>query len=179
VAPVSVSLRRPGYLLAATIVLQVVLISAQVTTSTGVPLLQSVVFGTFAEVQRWSSAAVDSVRGVWTGYFDLRDVRAENEALKRELDAMQIRLQEERAAAKRADQFRQLLDLHERAGVDTTAAEVIAAAASPEFRTITIDKARHGGDFARRRGRARDSPERSRVEGPIAHRPERRGRGLD
>jgi rod shape-determining protein MreC len=142
---VSVNLRRPGYLLVTAIVLQIALISAQVSTSTGVPVLEAVVFGAFAEVQRWSSAGVDGVRGVWAGYFDLRDVRAQNEALKRELDALKIRLQEERAVSQRVDQFRRLLDLHERAGVQTTAAEVIAAAASPEFRTITIDKGASDG----------------------------------
>ena len=42
--------------------------------------------------------------------------------------------------AQRTDNLRQLLELRERAGLDTAAAEVIGAAASPEFRTVTIDK---------------------------------------
>ncbi len=142
---VSVNLRRPGYLLAAAIVLQVALISAQVSTGRGVPVLEAVVFGSFAEVQRWSTAVVDGIRGVWTGYFDLRGVQTENEALKRELQELKVRLQEERATAQRADRYRQLLELRERAGIDTTAAEVIAAGASPEFRTMTIDKGASDG----------------------------------
>ena len=40
----------------------------------------------------------DSVRGLWTGYVALRDAQTENEALKRELQTLQVRLQEERAA---------------------------------------------------------------------------------
>ena len=42
--------------------------------------------------------------------------------------------------AQRTQNLRQLLELRERAELDTTAAEVIAAGASPEFRTVTIDK---------------------------------------
>jgi rod shape-determining protein MreC len=131
---------RPGMLLGAAILLHVVLISAQVNTAAGLPVLQVVTFGSFSEVQRATMAVVDGVRGVWSGYVGLQGVHSENLALKQELQTLQIRLQEERAEAQRTDNLRQLLELRERAGLDTTAAEVIAAAASPEFRTVTIDK---------------------------------------
>ncbi len=132
--------QRPGVLLGAAILLHVVLISAQVNTKAGLPLLQVVTFGSFSEVQRGMMALVGGVRGLWTGYVGLQNVQAENAALKQELQSLQIRLQAERAEAQRTDNLRQLLELRERAGLDTTAAEVIAAAASPEFRTVTIDK---------------------------------------
>ncbi len=135
--------QRPGLLLGAAIVLHVALISAQVSNASGLPLLQVVTFGSFAEVQRLTMGAVDSVRGIWTGYIGLRTAHLENAALEEELRALQVRLQEERALARRTEGLRQLLELRERAGLETTAAEVIAAGASPEFRTITIDK---GGD---------------------------------
>ena len=132
--------QRPGVLLGAAILLHVVLISAQVNTKAGLPLLQVVTFGSFSEVQRGMMALVGGVRGLWTGYVGLQHVQAENTALKQELQSLQVRLQAERAEAQRTDNLRQLLELRERAGLDTTAAEVIAAAASPEFRTVTIDK---------------------------------------
>lgn len=144
-ATVSVNLRRPGYLLAAAIVLQVGLISAQVTTSAGVPLLEVVTFGSFAEVQRMAMSVVDTVRSGWTGYVDLRGVKSENETLKQHLQALQVRLQEQRALAAQAEGLRQLLDLRERVAVDTVASEVIAAAPSPEFRTLTVDKGESEG----------------------------------
>jgi rod shape-determining protein MreC len=56
-----------------------------------------------------------------------------------------VRLQEERALAQRTDDLRQLLELRQRSGLDTSAAEVIAAGASPEFRTLTIDKGTSDG----------------------------------
>ena len=132
--------QRPGVLLGACILLHVVLISAQVNTSSGIPLLQVVTFGSFSEIQRATMAAVDGVRGLWFGYVALREVQSENARLKEELQTLQVRLQAERAEAQRTDNLRQLLELRDRANLDTTAAEVIAGAASPEFRTVTIDK---------------------------------------
>ena len=132
--------QRPGVLLGAAILMHVVLISAQVNTASGLPVLQVVTFGSFAEVQRGTMAMVGGVRNLWSGYVALKDAHRENDALKHELQILQVRLQEERAQAQRTDSLRQLLELRERANLDTTAAEVIAAAASPDFRTVTIDK---------------------------------------
>ena len=132
--------QRPGVVLAAAILLHVVLISAQVNTASGLPVLQVVTFGSFSEVQRGTMALIDGVRGMWSGYIALRQVQQENNALKQELQTLQVRLQEERAEAQRTDNLRQLLELRQRANLDTVAAEVIAGAASIDFRTVTIDK---------------------------------------
>ena len=137
--------QRPGVILGAAILLHVVLISAQVNTASGLPVLQVVTFGTFSELQRATMALIDGVRGMWTGYVALQQVRQENAALREELQTLQVRLQQERAEAQRTDNLRQLLELRERAQLDTTAAEVIAGAASPEFQTVTIDKGASDG----------------------------------
>jgi rod shape-determining protein MreC len=126
-------------------VLHVGIISAQVNTATGVPLLESLTFGTFSEIQRLTTASVHGVRTFWNRYAALRDVEAENRDLRRSMQELQVQLQEERALAQRTEALRRLLELRERAGLRTAAAEVIAAGASPDFRTITIDKgASHG-----------------------------------
>jgi len=132
--------QRPGLLLGAAIVLHVALISAQVNTVSGLPILQVVTFGSFAELQRLMTGGLTGAQDLWTGYIDLRHVGEENAALKQELQALQIRLQEERAMSQRTQDLRQLLELRQRAELQTTAAEIIAAGASPEFRTVTIDK---------------------------------------
>lgn len=137
--------QRPGALLAAAILLHVVLISAQVNTARGVPLLQAVTFGAFAELQRATMAGIGAVRGVWSGYIALQRVEQENAGLKEQMRTLQVQLQQERAMAQRTDNLRQLLELRERSGLDTAAAEVIGAAASPEFRTVTIDKGTSDG----------------------------------
>jgi rod shape-determining protein MreC len=140
-----VSRPRAGYLLAAAVVGQVILISAQVQTKRGVPILQTAIFGAFSEVERRANAAVSFVRDSWSGYVDLRRVRVENEALKRELAATQVAVQEQRALADRARSLEKLLEFRERITLKTAAADVIAAAASPDFRTLTIDKGSSDG----------------------------------
>ena len=132
--------QRPFLVLAGVIVFHLILISAQVSTTAGIPFIQLVTFGAFSEVQRGTMQSIDRVRGLWSGYVALRDAHAENEILKRELQTLQVRLQEERAQAQRTEDLRQLLELRKRAGVDTVAAEIIAGPADIEFRDMTIDK---------------------------------------
>jgi len=79
------------------------------------------------------------------GYVGLQGVRTENEALKRQLEAAQVEAQRQRALADRTRSLEQLLDLRDRANVTTTAAEIIAAGATPDFRTLTIDKGTNDG----------------------------------
>jgi rod shape-determining protein MreC len=132
--------QRSGYLFLAVMLGHVILISAQVNARSGVSVLESVTFGLFSEVQRGSSSSFSSVRNLWKRYIGLRQVEAENAGLKRELDDVKIQLQERRALADRAKGLQALLDLRDRSNLQTTAAEIIAASASPDFRTVTIDK---------------------------------------
>lgn len=140
--------QRPGWLLAAAVALHVGLVSTQVTTGAGDTIFHSVVFGTFSEAQRTTSRGVGGVQSLWSGYFDLRDVRRENAALRAERDALKIQLQSERARAEQAEAFRTLLQLRARVPLQTTGAEVIAASVSPEFRTVTVDKGSADGVLA-------------------------------
>ncbi|MQA29059.1 MAG: rod shape-determining protein MreC [Luteitalea sp.] len=132
--------QRAGYLLLAVILGHVLLISAQVNSRSGVPILESVTFGVFAEVQRAASTLLGALSSGWADYVDLRRVKAENEVLKQQLSAVQIELQEQRALADRTLNLERLLDLRDRLALQTAAAGVIAAGATPEFRTLTIDK---------------------------------------
>jgi rod shape-determining protein MreC len=132
--------QHAGFLFLAVILGHVILISAQVNSRGGVPVLESVTFGLFAEVQRGSSAGVSGVRTIWNRYGTLRDVEKENAELKHQLEAVQVELQERRALADRARGLQQLLDLRDRSNLHTAAAEVIASSASPDFQTVTIDK---------------------------------------
>lgn len=137
--------QRPGLLLAGALALHLGLISLQITTGAGTTVFHAVVFGALSEGQRLTAWAVGGVRDAWTGYFALQDVRGENARLRDEVNALRVRLQAERARAERADAYRSLLQLRARVPLETTGAEVIAAAANPAFRTITIDKGRRDG----------------------------------
>ncbi len=132
--------QRPLLILAGAVVIHIILISAQVSTTAGIPFIQVITFGAFAEVQRGTMKSFDSVRGVWTGYFALRNAQTENERLKRELQTLQVQFQQERAEAQRTESLRQLLELRKRTELATVASEVIAGPATPEFRDMTIDK---------------------------------------
>jgi len=131
---------RAGYLFLAVVVGHIVLISAQVNAKSGVPILETVTFGAFAEVQRATSAVINGIRGGWSGYIALRGIRAENEALRRELASAQVELQQQRALADRTRSLETILQLESSVEMRTTAAQIIGAAASPDFRTVTIDK---------------------------------------
>jgi len=136
---------RAGYLLLAAIVGHVLLISAQVNSKSGVPILEAVTFGVFAELERGTAAVTGSVRHTWSDYVGLRQARAENETLKRQLADAQIQLQEQRALADRTRSLAQMLELREGLELKTTAAEIIGAGSTPDFRTVTIDKGQRQG----------------------------------
>jgi rod shape-determining protein MreC len=132
--------RRTGYLFLAVIVGHVILISTQVTTKRGVPMLDAVVFGMFSEVQRVANTVTGGVRTSWQNYFALQQVRTENEQLKQQLAELRVRMQQERGLAEQSQSLQKLLELKTSTELATTGANVIAGGASPEFRTITIDK---------------------------------------
>lgn len=142
--------QRTGWLLLAVVVGHIVLISAQVNTRTGVPVLETVVFGTFAEVQRATTSAVSGVREGWENYFALQEIRRQNQRLLEEVSQLQIRLQQERAVAAQSRTFQELLELRSQIDLSTAAgmivrSTVIGGGAAPEFRTVTIDKGTHDG----------------------------------
>jgi rod shape-determining protein MreC len=137
--------RRTGYLLLAVLVGQIILISAQVTTSSGTKVLQAVTFGLFSQVQLAAAKLFGGVRGVWSGYFDLRGVRAENQRLREELMAASVRLQEQQALAMRGAELEKILALQQRTSLKTLAANVIAGDATLAFKTVTIDRGSSAG----------------------------------
>jgi rod shape-determining protein MreC len=140
--------QRTRYLFLVVILGHILLISAQVNSRTGVPVLEAVTFGIFAEVQRGASSVISSVRNVWSGYIGLRRAHAENQELKRQLAEVQVAIQARQALAERARSLEQLLELRDRVNVQTTAADIIGATPpvpTPDFRTVTIDKGTREG----------------------------------
>jgi rod shape-determining protein MreC len=133
--------QRTGYLFGAVTIGHIILISAQVNTNRGIPVLEAVTFGVFAEVQRAASSAIGGMRTSWTDYVALQQVRTENEELRRQVAQLRVGLQQERALAQQSRTLEDLLGLRTQAAeLETVAANVIAGGASPEFRTITLDK---------------------------------------
>ena len=137
--------QRSGYLFLAVVLAHVLLISAQVNSRSGVPVLEAVTFGVFSEIQRTVSGGFSGVRNVWNGYVGLRHVKRENDELKRRLVVAEVTLQQQSAMADRARGLAQLLELRDSLSLRTVAAEIIGAGATPDFRTLTIDKGTRDG----------------------------------
>ena len=132
--------QRTGYLFLAVMVGHVILISAQVPTRSGVPVLEGVTFGAFSRVQRAIAGVVGGVRNGWGNYVALRGARVENEALHKQVADLEVRLQEERALAARAVRLQELMNLKVNTSMPTLAAEIIAGNPNPGMLTVTIDR---------------------------------------
>lgn len=134
--------KRTGVIFVIAIVAQVLLVSAQVQTRSGVRVLEAVSFGAFARVQGVTSSAVRGVRDVWSNYAELRGAREENQSLKQQLADLEIRLQEQRALAARTTKLQELLALQQSTELPTIAAEVIGGNpnAMAGIREITIGR---------------------------------------
>ncbi|MDQ3213200.1 MAG: rod shape-determining protein MreC [Acidobacteriota bacterium] len=132
--------RRTGILLFVMMMGHIFLISVQVQSKSGVPMLQAVTFGAFAQVQGGTSSVLHGGRSFWGNYIALRGARAENESLHKQVTELEIRLQEQRALAQRATRLQELLDLKASTPLPTIAADVIAGNPNPGMRTITIGR---------------------------------------
>jgi rod shape-determining protein MreC len=132
-------------LFVAVVVGHILLISAQVGSRSGPPLLQAGLMTAITAAQRAAWGAVAVVRGVWEGYAYLRGVYADNERLRRENTGLLVQLQQERANARGTEEFRALLGLRARTNWATAAAEVVAGSVSPDYQSIVLDTGREGG----------------------------------
>jgi rod shape-determining protein MreC len=136
---------RTGLLFLAVVIGHVILISSQVQSRSGVPVLEGVTFGVFARVQQSTSHAIKSVGNFWGNYVDLRGARAENAMLRSRVEDLEVQLQEQRALAQRSGQLQALLDLKQFVSVPTLAADVISGFVNPGVLTVTIDKGSRDG----------------------------------
>ena len=93
--------QRTGVLFGAVMIGHLILISAQVQSKAGVPVLEGITFGVFSRLQGGAAGFFRGIGGVWGNYVGLRGAKAENEMLKQEVAALEVRLQEQRALMER------------------------------------------------------------------------------
>jgi rod shape-determining protein MreC len=132
--------QRTGILFGAVMIGHLILISAQVQSRAGVPVLEGVTFGVFSRLQGGAAGLFRGVTDTWNSYVGLRGVQAENEALKQQVAELGVRLQEQRALAERAERLQATLQLKNNTPLPTLAAEVIAANPNPGLLTVTINR---------------------------------------
>ena len=140
--------KRTGYLFLTVMMAQVILVSAQVQTKGGVRVLHAVTFELFSRVQFGTASGVNFLRHGWSNYIGLRGVKGENDALRRRVADLEVKLQQEHALAARTQQLQALMDLKAQATLPTLAAEVIAGNPDPVMRTVTIDRGSVDGVMA-------------------------------
>ena len=117
----------------------VLLISAQVQSKSGLPLLQTVAFGGFSRFQQATGGLMDGIVGTWRHYFALRNASRESDALKARIVELEAQMQAQSALAERAHVLEDALNLKRSITAPTIAARVIAGNPSPGSYTVTID----------------------------------------
>jgi rod shape-determining protein MreC len=133
--------RRQTLSLLVTICLgHILLISAQVQSKSGLPVIESLAFDVFAKFQALTAGIADAGRNVWTSYFALRGAARENEALKGRILELETALQQEQAVAGRTRALEEALALQQSQPLQTLTARVIAGNPSPGALTVTIDR---------------------------------------
>jgi len=132
--------RRPLTLLVVICVGHVLLISTQVQSKSGLPVLESVAFGTLARVQGAVAGVADAVRSIWSQYFALRGVERENAALRQRVMELEGQVQAERARASSARSLEEALKLQQEETQKTLAARVIGGDPAPGALTVLIDR---------------------------------------
>ncbi len=123
----------------------VLLISAQVQSKSGLPVLQSIAFGAFARFQSITGGLADTVTGAWTNYVAVSGAAHENARLRLQVLDLEARLQQEQALAARARSLEETLGLQQQLALSTLAARVIAGSPMPGSDRVTIDQGESRG----------------------------------
>ena len=131
--------RQTVYLLIVLCVGQVLLISAQVGSKSGVPVLQSVAVGGVSRVQSTTSWFAGGISGTWSHYFALRGAAIENEQLRQRVVELQGQIQAQQAAVSRTQSLESALGL-----LQTAVPRMLAARVAISFQRL--DK---GAEIAR------------------------------
>jgi rod shape-determining protein MreC len=118
----------------------VFLISTQVQTRTGLPLVESAAFNVFAGVHRTAGVFAGGLGGVWTGWIALHGVQRENEELRTRIAELEARVMGFEAIARSTSALEQALTLRTRIAPPTLAARVIAGNPTPGMLTVLIDR---------------------------------------
>ncbi len=118
----------------------ILLISAQVQSQSGLPLVQAGAFRVFAFIQHLTSGAADIGRSVWSNYVALRGVAAENDALQKRVLELEGLVQSQAAIVSQTQELEAVLRLQQSLVAPTLAARVIAGNPAPGANMITIDR---------------------------------------
>ena len=133
-------------LLAGVILLQVLLLAVQIKRDSQGRLIRAWTVGAVAPFERAGSYGFGWFRNAWRNYFALRGTRKDNEDLRRENDALKLRIAQLEGKAAEADRLAGLLRFRQsQAEVPMVAARVIGGSAGTASLTIEIDRGERDG----------------------------------
>jgi len=139
---------RNTTILVAVLFVQIIGLAVQVKKPTDAGSMLLIRYWVVSAITPLERAVVSTSRGfrnVWTSYLDLRDVRAENRALKEQIDHMRIDEVRLKQDADQARRLQALLAFKEQVISETVAAQVIGSSGSEQSRILYIDKGANDG----------------------------------
>ena len=133
-------------LLAGVILLQVLLLAVQIKRDSEGRLIRIWTVGAVSPFERAGSYVFGSFRDTWRSYFALRGTKKDNDDLRRENDALKLRIAQLEGKAAEADRIAALLHFRQsQTDVPMVAARVIGGGASTASQTIQLDRGEHDG----------------------------------
>ncbi len=133
-------------LLAGVILLQVLLLAVQIKRDSQGRLIRSWTVGALSPFERAGSYGFGWFRDVWRNYFALRSAKKDNEDLRRENDALKLRIAQLEGKAAEADRLAALLHFRQsQTDVPMVAARVIGGSPGTASLTIELDRGEHDG----------------------------------
>ena len=133
-------------LLAGVILLQVLLLAMQIKRDSQGRLIRTWTVGAVSPFERAGSYVFGSFRDTWRSYFALRGTKKDNDDLRRENDALKLRVAQLEGKAAEADRLATLLHFRQsQTDVPMVAARVIGGGASTASQTIELGRGEHDG----------------------------------
>src|SRR5215470_8856024 len=133
-------------LLAGVILLQVLLLAMQIKRDSQGRLIRTWTVGAVSPFERAGSYVFGSFRDTWRNYFALRGTKKDNDDLRRENDALKLRVAQLEGKAAEADRLAALLHFRQsQADVPMVAARVIGASPGNASLTIELDRGEKDG----------------------------------
>jgi rod shape-determining protein MreC len=140
-----ISRHRPFFTLLAVLVVQIVLLSVQITRQHSVPLARRWAVAIIAPFERSLRGLADTGGGIWTAARDFPNVAQRDRDLSSRLayDELRIRALSEEAAEN--SRLRALLELRTQVPCSTVSAEVIGSSPGQGSNAVVIDKGADAG----------------------------------
>lgn len=133
-------------LLAGVILLQVLLLAVQIKRDSQGRLIRTWTVGAVSPFERAGSYVFGSFRDTWRSYFALRGTKKDNDDLRRENDALKMRIAQLEGKAAEGDRLAALLHFRQsQTDVPMVAARVIGGGPSTASFTIALDRGERDG----------------------------------